>query len=95
MRASRIEFDPSTVGTAHRILGESTQRKELWFFPPATGNVTLSNDPSPIANNGIVLQLPQNPIKLTYDADGDCVQREWYAVYAGTYAPASWIQVLN
>jgi hypothetical protein len=95
VRASRIEFDPATAGTAHRLLGESTQRVAITFFPPATGNVTLSNDPAPTANNGWVLQLPAAPINLTLMQDGDCVQREWYAVYSGAFAPVGFIQTLS
>ena len=95
MKGSRIEFDPATSGASHRIIGESTQRRGLWLFAPATGNVTFSNDTPVTANNGIVMQLPQSPIYLTVDRDGDCVQREWYAVYSGVFAPASWIQILE
>lgn len=95
MKASRIEFDSNTSGASHRLIGESTQRKGLFLFPPATGNATLSNDPNVVVNNGIVLQLPQPYLYLTAELHGDIVQREWYVIYSGVAAPIGFIQVME
>lgn len=94
MLASKVEFDPATSGAVHRILSSSNKRVTLTLFAPRTGMVTLSNEPTPTQDQGIDLIPGQNPVHLDVRLHGDCVQREWYAFYTGTFSPIAWIQSL-
>jgi hypothetical protein len=61
----------------------------VWLSPPE------KKPEDPTAQNGIVLQLPSAPYTFTLERDGDCVLREWHAVYSGTFAPVAYLQTLS
>ncbi len=93
--ASRVTFDPSTSSASHSIISASEKRIALTFFAPATGSVTLSNETPAVAGNGIVMGAGHDDVNLWLGYHGDVIQREWYAVYSGTFAPVAWIDTLG
>ncbi len=93
--ASRVQFDQLTTAGPRIVLSSSDKRVSLTFFPPDTGAVTLSNDSPASFGQGIVLTPSSFPVKLHLKRDGDCVQREWFALYTGVFAPVSWIEAFG
>lgn len=92
--SSRVEFDPSSSASSHRILTASENRECITFFPPAAGGVTLSNESGGTFGNGLTLMPGMAPVYLHVKKDGNVVQLEWYAVYSSFINPVSWIQAL-
>jgi hypothetical protein len=82
MKGSRTSFDGTVSTTGALLLSSSSKRLAVRFFPPSSGQVTLSNDLTTTYGQGIVLKAGQTSLRLSYREDGDCVQREWYAIYA-------------
>lgn len=93
MRKGRIKFDTALSGVVHRLLGPSPARARVTFIPPATGNVTISNEPNIPSGLGFVLQQPMNPLVFDDMLDGDVVHQEWWVVYSGTFAPVGFLEV--
>lgn len=92
MRSSTLQTDGNTGATSHQLVGNSSFRHTITFFPPATGLATISNQSPVVANSGMILQPGQSPIYLDADWHGSVVQDAWYVIYTGTAAPVSWIE---
>ena len=95
MYGSRVEFDRSSGAADREIIGPSTQRYAIVFFPPAAGRVYLSTEVMTGPDQGIALSAGQTPLRLCIDDHGDAVQRGWHAVYIAASTAASWIQVIG
>ena len=79
---STVQFDAAPTTSSRSIIGPSERRLSLTFFPPNSGQVTLSTNPIVTFGNGIVLRAGQSPHRISRDREGDIVTQGWYAMYA-------------
>lgn len=95
MYGSRIQVDPITGASSHRLMSYSTHRSRLRVWPPLVGTATLSNEPNVVPGSGIVLQIGMPPVDLHFRHDGDIVWHEWYVVYGGGGGPVAFVETMS
>jgi hypothetical protein len=94
MHSGVVQFDPNTSTNAHLLVGMSDKRRRLTIYAPAAGTATLSNEPGVAAGQGITLSAGMAPLYLDVDFHGDCVEREWYVIYATGASGIAFVQTL-
>lgn len=79
MHGGRIQYI-AIANASVRILGQASDRKRLTIYPPASGTITIANDPPAVAGNGITLSAGMAPLYFDADFHGACVSEEWYGI---------------
>lgn len=84
-----------TLGAAaSEIIGSSTNRCRLTFYPPLAGSYTV-NTQAPTANgDGIVLAAGAFPITLDIETDGQIVQNAWQGFGSGAGTLCALVETL-
>jgi len=94
MLSSRVNYDQIAANAAHLILSSSDKRYAVTFYPSSLSVVWITNEPTPIAGQGIALLPGAAPVRLCVEDDGDTVQKEWYAIYSGPISPIAFVETL-
>jgi hypothetical protein len=90
----RVFWDLITSSSAHRLLGQASNRRRLTFYPPSSGAIVISNNQNVTASTGIYFATGAAPLYLDVDFHGDCVTQEWYGIYTGGGSGVAWIETL-
>lgn len=93
MPVSRISFDPAPSGSPVGVISPSSTRIRLSIYAPATGMVTISQDPNVAVGSGINLVPGSQPLELDAQHNGDMVRGAFFFIYSGVISPASWVEV--
>jgi hypothetical protein len=74
----------ATIGAAAAtFVGADNHRRALRLFANSTNRVTISDSPSVVLDGGINLPAGTSQLVLTYEIDGDLVQKRLFAIAAG------------